>query len=90
MFGRKLNFFKKELNLCAKIFNLRLKTYSSSFKANILDDFKSGILQKDLSIKYNVPKSTISRIVNNGNIYILTKGVKPRPKKKKRTRRSKN
>ena len=51
--------------------------YSSSLKAKILDDFRNGILQKDLSIKYNVPKSTVSRIVNSGNIYTVHKGVRP-------------
>ena len=45
--------------------------YNSSFKAKILDDFKNCISQKDLSIEYNVPKSTIFRIVNSGNIFVL-------------------
>ena len=50
--------------------------YNSSLKANILDDLKDGILQKDLSIKH---KSTISRIVNsNVNIYTVHKGGRPK------------
>ena len=48
--------------------------YNCGFKANNFDDFKNGILQKFHPIKYNVPKSTISRIVNSGNIYTVHKG----------------
>ena len=53
---------------------------NSSFKAKIFDNFKNGILQKDLSIKYYVPKSTISRIVNSGNICTRHKIGRPRAK----------
>ena len=63
--------------------------YNGSFKAKILDDFKNDILQKDFSIKYNVPKSTMSRIVNSGNIYTVQKGERPTPRINS-TRRSKN
>ena len=51
--------------------------YNSSLKAKILN-FKNGILQKDISLKCNVSKSTISRIVNSGNIYSVHKGGRPR------------
>ena len=34
--------------------------------------------RKTFLIKYNVPKSTISRIVNSDNIYTVHKGGRPR------------
>ena len=52
--------------------------YNSDFKSKILNDFQNGLSQKEISLKYSVPKSKIFRIVNSGNIHTDHKGGRPR------------
>lgn len=43
------------------------KTYSSQFKLKIVREYMSGVKQSSLAIKYDINKSTISRIINKFN-----------------------
>lgn len=64
--------------------------YNSDFKSKVLNDFQNGLSQKEISIKYSVPKSTICRIVNSGNIHTTHKGGRPRITTVREDRKIKN
>lgn len=52
--------------------------FGQFLRNRIVDDFKSGIIQKDIARKYNIHKSTISRIIKHfkttGTVQIMHKG----------------
>lgn len=62
--------------------------FGKDLRKRIVDDFNQGISQKDLSIKYKVHKSSISRILSRfkktKSVEVISKGGRPR-KTDKRT-----
>lgn len=56
--------------------------FGEALRKLIVDDFKKGISQKELSIKYKVHKSSISRILSRfrrtKSVKVISKGGRPR------------
>ena len=44
----------------------------------ILDDFESGIKQKDIAEKYGLSRGRVCKIINNERIYRMKGGAIPR------------
>lgn len=64
--------------------------YCSEIKSKILSDYNNGITQKEISLKYSIPKSTISRIIKRGNVVSCHKGGRPRKTTDKKDRKITN
>jgi transposase len=56
--------------------------YNSAFRKKIIDDYKSGLKQCQLSIKYNIDKSIVSRVISKyrrfGTLETQHAGGRPR------------
>ena len=64
--------------------------YSSDLRSKVLNDFQNGMLQKEISIKYGIHKSTICRIIKSRNIDTVHKGGRPRATTAREDRKIRN
>lgn len=56
--------------------------FGEVLRARVVDEYNKGMTQKDISIKYNIHKSSISRIIanfiKNKTIAVVHRGGRPR------------
>lgn len=63
--------------------------YNQHIKKQIINDYKAGVSQKDISEKYNVHKSTVSRVLSSGNTKTVHGGGRKRKTTPKEDRKIK-
>lgn len=63
--------------------------YNQHVKKQIINDYKAGVSQIDISKKYNVHKSTVSRVLSSGNTETIHRGGRKRKTTPKEDRKIK-